>query len=104
AVRKMPIHTGTAKFDLTLVLTETPSGLHGELEYSTDLFDGATTARMVGHFQTLLEGIAADPDRRLSELPLLTEGERQQLLLDLSQGQRLPTQNETIPQLVEAQV
>jgi non-ribosomal peptide synthetase component F len=49
--------------------------------YSTDLFDSATITRMAGHFQTLLEGIAANSEQRLSELPLLTEAERQQLLV-----------------------
>ena len=53
--------------------------LTGTLEYNTDLFDAATIERMLGHFRTLLEGIVADPDQRLSELPLLTAAERQQL-------------------------
>jgi hypothetical protein len=72
--------TGTAKFDLTLTMQPRQSGLSGEFEYNRDLFDADTIARMARHFQTLLAGIAADPDRRLSELPLLSAAERHQLL------------------------
>jgi amino acid adenylation domain-containing protein len=71
--------TATSKFDLTLFISETRVGLHGTFEYSTDLFDGSTIGRLVGHFKTLLEGVVADPDHRLSELPLLSEAERRQL-------------------------
>ncbi len=72
--------TGTAKFDITLVLEESKEELHGGLEYNTDLFDATTIARMMGHFATLLESIAADPDRRLTELPWLDDQERSLLL------------------------
>ena len=68
--------TGTAKFDLTLSLEELDAGFTGSLEYNTDLFDAATIERMAQHFQTLLESIAANPDRRLSELPWLGAAER----------------------------
>jgi amino acid adenylation domain-containing protein len=74
------IEAGTAKFDLTLLLNDTPQGLRGTFEYRTDLFEAKTIARMVGHFQTLLEGIVAHPEWRLSELPLLTKAEWVQLL------------------------
>jgi len=72
--------TGTAKFDLTLELTPGAHGLRCAVEYATDLFDAATIVRLSRHFETLLEGAVAGPERRLSELPLLTEAERQHLL------------------------
>jgi amino acid adenylation domain-containing protein len=72
---------GTVRFDLEVLLREVPEGLSGHFVYSTDLFDSATIARMAGHFQTLLESIAANSEQRLSELPLLMEAERQQLLV-----------------------
>ncbi|MUG96208.1 amino acid adenylation domain-containing protein [Scytonema sp. UIC 10036] len=77
----LEIDNKTAKFDLTLDLEETPNGLKGWLEYSTDLFDASTIKRMAGHFQTLLEGIVANPEQRLSDLPLLTPAEEHQLLV-----------------------
>ncbi|HKR15452.1 MAG TPA: amino acid adenylation domain-containing protein, partial [Pyrinomonadaceae bacterium] len=71
---------GTAKFDLTLVMEETDRGLIGSIEYNTDLFDTETIQRMLGHYEYLLEGIVADPDRTVCELPLLTLPEQRQLL------------------------
>jgi amino acid adenylation domain-containing protein len=76
----MEVDTETSKFDLSLILEDRPEGLLAHFEYSTDLFDAATIERMVGHWQTLLDGIIANPDQRLSELPLLTEAESRQLL------------------------
>jgi len=72
--------SGTSKFDLTLFVEEYEGGLMATIEYSTDLFDAATIDRMLGHFQTLLAGIAAEPDRPIGSLPMLTEAERNRLL------------------------
>jgi amino acid adenylation domain-containing protein len=71
-----------AKFDLSLDLAETAEGLFGSCEYDIDLFEGATIQRLLGHYERLIEGIVADPDRRLDDLPLLTEAERPQLLVE----------------------
>ncbi len=68
-----------AKFDLTLSLSQGPFGLAGTLEYATALFDGPTVSRMAGHLASLLGAAAADPDRPLSELPLLAEHEHNQI-------------------------
>ncbi|MFE4108591.1 condensation domain-containing protein, partial [Almyronema epifaneia] len=68
----------TTKFELRLNLVDSEAGLRGQVEYSTDLFERPTIARLVGHFQTLLENLVARPQQRLSELPLLTSAERQQ--------------------------
>jgi amino acid adenylation domain-containing protein len=76
----LALESETAKFDLTLTLTETEQGLRGRLEYRTDLFDAPTIARLACHFQTLLEGVVADPDHSIATLPLLTEAERSELL------------------------
>ncbi|HHP7244180.1 MAG TPA: amino acid adenylation domain-containing protein [Elainellaceae cyanobacterium] len=75
--RETPVTT--AKFDLNLAMQDTEDGLIGRFEYNTDLFDAATIRRMMGHLQTLLTAIAANPDQRLSDLPLLTSAERRQL-------------------------
>jgi len=77
------LDTGTAKFDLLLSMSESRGEpLTGSLEFATDLFDRATIARFVTHFQTLLAGVAAAPDSPLEALPLLTPGERFQLLVE----------------------
>ncbi len=74
--------SGTARFDITLSMAEEPDGLNATIEYNTDLFNADTIVRMAGHFQTLLEGIVADPDRHITTLPLLTEAERRQMLVE----------------------
>ncbi|HEY0737636.1 MAG TPA: amino acid adenylation domain-containing protein, partial [Herpetosiphonaceae bacterium] len=71
-----------ARFDLVLAFQEDAHRLSGTLVYSTELFEAATMTRLLGHYLTLLEGIADNPDRRLADLPLLTAAERRQLLVD----------------------
>lgn len=74
------VNSGVAKFDLTMILSETSPGLSGVVEYNSDLFDATTIARMVKHWQTLLAGIVAHPSESLLALPLLTKTEQHQLL------------------------
>jgi non-ribosomal peptide synthetase component F len=70
----------TAKFDLTLHVIEIEQRLEGTLEYNTDLFDAGTMDRLVVHLRVLLESIAVDAEQCISNLPLLLEAEREQLL------------------------
>ncbi|HEX9670007.1 MAG TPA: amino acid adenylation domain-containing protein, partial [Thermoanaerobaculia bacterium] len=79
-LRRMEIEVETAKFDLVLQLLETSAGLEGGLEFNRDLFDVATAERLLRHFATLVEGVVAAPEARLSELPLLTASELRQLI------------------------
>jgi non-ribosomal peptide synthetase component F len=78
----IPIRTSssTAKFDLSLTVTDRQGDLRASLNYNTDLFDAATIARMLAHFQTLLEGIVANPEQPISELPLFTDAEKPTLI------------------------
>ena len=74
----------TARSDLELEVIEAGGSLHCWLQYNTDLFNASTIARMAAHLQMLFEGIVANPQSRVSKLPLLTEAEREQLLTDWS--------------------
>ena len=74
----------TAMFDLNLSLRDQADGPVGVCDYRTDLFDAETIARMMRHFLTLLESITANPQRRISELPLVSAAERQELIQVLS--------------------
>jgi amino acid adenylation domain-containing protein len=85
-LKPLEIESVTAKFDLTLMLSERGGELNGTIEYSTDLFDPSTIRRMAGHFERLLAGVAADPDRPVSALPLLAESERRLLLHDWNEA------------------
>ena len=81
---------GTAKFDLNLALVEVRAevdgeaggALAGELEFNRDLFDRTTAARLIDHLTALLAAAVADPERPLSELPLLSPAARHQLVAE----------------------
>ena len=81
-VSSLPLESHSAKFDLTLSVRESAQGLQTNWEYASDLFDAVTVKRMAQHFKRLLEAIVADPERPLSELPLFTEAEKHQLLVE----------------------
>src|SRR5262245_41495686 len=104
AVEFSEIDTGTAKFDLSLCLREGADRLSGYLEYNSDLFDAETARRLVGHWHTLLAAALADPDGRVSELPLLTDDERRLILLDWNDTKAPLPRQECLHQLVEVQV
>ena len=93
----------TAHFDLTLQIADTTQGLTATFIYNTDLFEAATITRMLGNFQTLLESVVAAPEQRLSDLPLLTEAERQKLLVEWNDTRATWPQGVCIHQLFEAQ-
>ncbi|MBG1243112.1 non-ribosomal peptide synthetase [Nostoc sp. NZL] len=98
------VKSTTTKFDLTLGMENTANGLVGVWEYNTDLFDASTIERMTGHFVTLLEGIIANPEERISQLPLLTEVEQHQLLIEWNDTQVDYPLDKCIHQLFEEQV
>jgi amino acid adenylation domain-containing protein len=79
-VKSLEVATETAKFDLMLAALEENDHLTLVMEYSTDLFAAETIGRMLQQLSTLLESIAANPNERISRLPLMTEIERDQLL------------------------
>jgi amino acid adenylation domain-containing protein len=101
--RRVEITSTTAKFDLSLDTFEETDGLKTLWEYSTDLFDHGTIERMMGHFQTLLEGIVANPDQRLSDLPLLSEQQTHQLLVQWNDSQKDLSKDKCVHELIEAQ-
>ncbi|MBE9178535.1 amino acid adenylation domain-containing protein [Oculatella sp. LEGE 06141] len=103
-VHPLLLDNETAKFELRLNLVDSESGMKGQVEYSTDLFDQPTIARLVSHFQTLLESIVANPQQRLSDLSLLTPEEYHQLVVAWNQTTREYDDNSCIHHLIEAQV
>jgi amino acid adenylation domain-containing protein len=104
ALSPFDVHTGTAKFDVSLELRQGVEGVSGWFEYNPDLFTATTIARMAEHLRTLLEGIVTDPDRRLTALPLLTAAERQQLAVEWNNTSRDYPRDVCLHQLFEAQV
>ncbi|MBR1132805.1 non-ribosomal peptide synthetase [Bradyrhizobium iriomotense] len=80
STRRLEVDPKVARFDITLELVEADGRFTGFFEYATDLFDAATIEGMAAQFKTLLKAVIADPEQRISRLPLLTEAERRQLL------------------------
>lgn len=72
-----PLEAGSEEFDLALLCAETGCGLTATLRYRCDVLESSAVQRMRGHLQCLLRGVLANPSVRLSELPLLTDIERQ---------------------------
>ena len=93
-----------SKFDLTLSTKVVEGHLRTAIEYNTDLFDAGTIERMLGHYGTILEGIAASIDRPLSDLPLLTNVERQRILVDWNRPEAAYPKDRRLHELIEAQV
>ncbi len=93
----------SAKFDLSMVIEERGESLSATLEYATALFDAATIAGLAQHFCILLEGIAANPHSRLSELPLLGAAERHRLLIEWNATASAYAQDACLHTLFEAQ-
>ncbi|PIG93644.1 non-ribosomal peptide synthetase [Gloeocapsopsis sp. IPPAS B-1203] len=94
----------SAIFDLSLSLQESSSGLLGSLEYNTDLFHAETIARMVEHFEILLESIVANPQQAIKSLPLLSQAEQHQLLIEWNNTHVDYPLNKCIHECFEAQV
>ncbi|MGD2089945.1 MAG: amino acid adenylation domain-containing protein [Candidatus Aminicenantes bacterium] len=83
-IRSRRIERGTTQFDFTLTAREMTKTISLDLIYNADLFDSARMTRMLGHYQVLLAGIVANPGQQLSKLPLLTDLEREHLLIQLN--------------------
>ena len=99
-LKPVEVESTTAKFDLSFFWAEGES-LMGSIEYNTDLFERSTIVRMLGHFETMLEAGVANPDQKLSELPLLTPGERRQLLADANSERQNFHADACLPDLFE---
>jgi amino acid adenylation domain-containing protein len=83
------VDPGVSRFDITLSVRETPDGWLCIWEYSTDLYDEATVARMAAHYVRLLEGAVAQPEGTLSALPLMDEAERRRVVVEFNDTRAL---------------
>ncbi len=94
----------TSKFDLTVFLTDEGDDVLIEVEYNSDLFDGDRMDRMLGHYGRLLESIIKNPEGRIEELEILTEREREQLLVEWNRTEREYPSGKCVHELFEEQV
>jgi amino acid adenylation domain-containing protein/non-ribosomal peptide synthase protein (TIGR01720 family) len=96
-------HSGTSKFDLTFFMIDDDSALRGAVEYNTDMFDAATVDRLVDHFGVLLEALVADPRQSIASVPLLSESERHQLVVEWNDTDAEFPENRPVQELFEKQ-
>ena len=100
---QMDVDTGATKYDLYLELDERRTEILARFHYSTDLFDAATIARMAEHWMNLVSAAAEDAALSVSELPLLSERERNEVLVGWNETRSQYPQNRAIHQLFDAQ-
>lgn len=105
AAKMLPfdVDNGAAQFDVTMMLEETSSGMEGSIAYNTGLFHAATITRMIEHYQMLLNGIVKAPDQPIAWLPLLTAGERAQVIEEWNRTETQYSRKECLHDLFEAQ-
>lgn len=107
-IQQFMLDNGCSKFDISFLLEERLQGasskIVGKIEYKTDLFDVTTIQRLLGHFLNLLQGVVANPEQAIAQLPLLTEAERQQLVVEWNRTAVDYPRDKRLHQLFEAQV
>ena len=79
-LRTEEVENGGSKLDLMVVADNRQDKIFGPITYNPDLFDSSTINRLVGHWGILLSGALADPDCPISDLPLLSDAERKQIV------------------------
>ncbi|MEW6736516.1 MAG: SDR family NAD(P)-dependent oxidoreductase, partial [Acidobacteriota bacterium] len=79
-INNQVIDTQMSPYDLVFSLAQTSDDVLAVMWYSSDLFEALTIARLLQHYQLLLEGVVALPDTSITNLPILTEEEKYQLL------------------------
>src|SRR5262249_10247990 len=99
----LEIDNGASRFDLTLACMEDAGvGIHTYVEYNTDIYSKAKAERMLRHLGRILESVAAEPDRRLGEIRMLTEEEQRSLVVDFNATDRRGYPEACLHELFEA--
>ncbi|HEU4963351.1 MAG TPA: amino acid adenylation domain-containing protein [Bacilli bacterium] len=103
SMHELPIATGGAHFDLSIIFTEHDDHLAGSFEYSTDLFDRTTILRWIGHFETLLRAALKNTGEHIATLPLLSEQEQKQMQGEGTSSEAALAVDTCVHELLEAQ-
>jgi amino acid adenylation domain-containing protein len=96
------VDAGTSRFDMSWWVTSRPDGVHISVEYNSDLYDQETVDQLITHYAAALHGIVAAPGGRISEVPLLSSEERDELLTRWA-GPVRPVREVTLAELVARQ-
>ena len=104
SVRPVPIDDVAVELDLTLLVVNGVDGLELVMLYDRALFDGGTVDRMLAQIEIILKGLIVNPGARLLDLPLLTQGERQQILVEWNRSTVDVQQATSILPMIEARL
>ena len=102
--KMVEVDTGTSKFELTFVATDTPQGIRVAIEYNTDLFERARIQGFFGHFISALASVIEQPSQKISEVSLLTPREEERIVRGWNETGTDYPRNDCIHRLFEAQV
>jgi amino acid adenylation domain-containing protein len=100
----MPVDTEVSRTDLSFWIAQTENGLTGTMEYSTDLFERETISQLLHHFRNLLESIVEDRDCKIASLPILSNDERERLLVEWNATEASYPDEARLHDLFESQV
>ncbi|MGB8522553.1 MAG: amino acid adenylation domain-containing protein, partial [Candidatus Acidiferrales bacterium] len=97
------VSNGGSKMDLIIVIDDKGESISGPITYNPDVFDASTIGRMIGHWKTLLQAAAREPERKISDLPILREEEREQILFEWNDTHVDYPQDVCLHELIERQ-
>lgn len=103
-ISPMPSFYPMAKFDLSLTAFESVNELTIAFEYMTELFEARTIEKMANHFEIIIEEFIKDPKQSITEFPLLTSEEWQEIVIDLNETQDNSYPTKSLPELFEVAV
>ena len=103
AVKGIATENGTAKFDLTFQLLETAEFIGGIIEYRTDLFHSSSINRLIEHFKNLVRSAIENPEQKVWELEMMSEQEKQEILVVQNQTETEFDRTMTIDELISEQ-
>jgi non-ribosomal peptide synthetase component F len=86
ALSRESFEQNISKFDITFFMSDSPNGLQGSVNYSTDLFSEQTIGKMIAHFKELVGSIVRSPEQKIGMLEMLTGAEKQQLLIRFNES------------------
>src|SRR5579862_218832 len=98
------ISNGGSKLDLLIVIDDRGAAISGPITYNPDLFEAETIQRLVGHWNTLIEGAVTNPEQSVSDLPILNADEHKRIVVDWNNTEtHYPHENRCLQQLIEEQ-
>ncbi len=101
SIEQIPLKSETANYDLSLVVMQNEEGLHLEMEYNSDLFYESTIKRMLEYFNGILLEIIRKPEKKIDEIEILSEEEKEKIIVEWNKTEKVFPENKTVHKLFE---